>query len=195
MDVDELDLGILRALQADARLSYRALASQLGTTTPTVSARIKRLENLRIIQGYRVDLDPQAFGGTVHVLRLQVRPAGLRRVTEALAEFPGIEEILAMSGGALLLKARIRPPAVTVDGLHEAIAAHEDILSYDSWEVWSIRQRSPDIAVSGIHVKCHQCQGPIGDPVTAKVAGREQVFCCMLCKKTFQQRVKSMSTT
>ncbi|MHB1262721.1 MAG: Lrp/AsnC family transcriptional regulator, partial [Thermoplasmatota archaeon] len=113
MDLDELDFGILRALQADARTSYRTLAKQLGTTTPTVSSRVKRLEDLRIIQGYRVELDPEALGGSLQILRLTVRPAGLHRVTEALTGLQGVEEIMAVSGGALLVKVRLRPPIVT----------------------------------------------------------------------------------
>ena len=189
MQLDELDSGILLALQKDARTSFRTLAAQLGTTTPTVSARIKRLENLHIIQGYRVELDPQALGGSLQVLRLEVRPAGLHRVTEALTELQGVEEIMAVSGGALLVKVRLRPPVVTFDGLHQSLAGLEDIIRYDAWEVWSVRQRSADLAVTGLELRCHTCHSPIqGEPVRGKIAGEEHLFCCPLCKKTFQER-------
>ena len=189
VDLDELDFGILRALQADARTSFRTLAKQLGTTTPTVGARVRRLEELRIIQGYRIELDPEALGGSLQVLRLTVRPAGLHRVTEALTDLQGVEEIMAVSGGALLVKVRLRPPIVTFDGLHQAIAGHDDIVSYDSWEVWSIRQRTADLAVTGLEVRCHTCRTPIqGEPVRGKIGAQEHLFCCPLCKKQFQER-------
>ena len=189
MDLDQLDFGILRALQSDARTSYRTLAKQLGTTTPTVSSRVKRLEDLRIIQGYRVELDPQALGGSLQVLRLTVRPAGLARVTEALTEVQGVEEIMAVSGGSLLVKVRLRPPIVTFDGLHEALAGQQDIISYDSWEVWSVRQRSADLAVTGLEVRCHTCRTPIqGEPIRAKIGGQDHLFCCPLCKQQFKDR-------
>lgn len=58
MRLDELDLGILRLLRGDARLSYRRIATQLGSTTPTVSARVRRLEQLGVIRGYRAELHP-----------------------------------------------------------------------------------------------------------------------------------------
>lgn len=187
--LDDFDYGILRALQADARTSYRSLAAQLGTTTPTVSARVKRLEDLHIIQGYRVDLDPEALGGSLQVLRLTIRPAGLNRVTEAIKELQGVEEIMAVSGGALLVKVRLRPPVVTFDGLHEALAKLDDILSYDSWEVWSVRQRAADLAVTGIEVRCNTCRTPIqGEPVRAKFGGQDHLFCCPLCKQQFKER-------
>ena len=189
MDLDELDHGILRSLQSDARTSYRTLAKQLKTTTPTVSSRVKRLEDLGIIQGYRVELDPQALGGSLQVLRLTVRPAGLQRVTEALAAMQGVEEIMSVSGGALLVKVRLRPPVVTFEGLHEAIAGQPDILNYESWDVWSLRQRTADLAVTGLEVRCHTCRTPIqGEPVRGKTAGQDHLFCCPLCKKQFQER-------
>jgi DNA-binding Lrp family transcriptional regulator len=62
MVLDELDRAILRALQADARLSHRALARAVGSTAPTMAARIRRMEELGIIQGYTVRLDPARFG-------------------------------------------------------------------------------------------------------------------------------------
>ena len=194
MELDELDMRILRSLQADARASYRAVARELGTTTPTVSARVKRMEGLGIIQGYRVDLDPQALGGALHFLRIQVRPSGLHRVAEALAAQPGVEDVMTLTGGSLLVKVRLRPPAVNLQRVHTGIADQADVLSYEGWEAWSIKHRPPDITVTGVEVKCHQCQGPIaGEPVRAKVSGRDHVFCCPLCKKAFMERVKAMS--
>lgn len=62
MVLDELDRDLLRRLQEDARLSFRALARQTGSTVPTVSSRIRRMESLGIIQGYTVRLDPARFG-------------------------------------------------------------------------------------------------------------------------------------
>lgn len=56
MVLDELDRAILACLQADARQSYRVIAPQVGTSVPTVSARIRRMEELGVIAGYTVRL-------------------------------------------------------------------------------------------------------------------------------------------
>lgn len=194
MELDELDMRILHSLQEEARASYRTLAGKLGTTTPTVSARIKRMEGLGIIRGYRVDLDPMVIGGSIHFMRLQVKPAGLELVAEALVGLDGVEEVASLTGGSLLVKVRLRPPAVSLQRIHGRIAELPDVLSYDGWEAWHLRQRAPDVAVSGVVIKCHYCQGPIvGEPVRATIAGREHVFCCPSCKKLLQERVKAMS--
>lgn len=58
---DDLDRGILEELRRDARASYRTIARTVGSTTPTVSARVKRMEDVGLILGYRVvERRPQA---------------------------------------------------------------------------------------------------------------------------------------
>lgn len=59
---DELDRRILDALRRDARASFRTIAKEVDSTTPTVSARVKRMEDVGLIAGYRV------------VVRQSVRP-------------------------------------------------------------------------------------------------------------------------
>lgn len=54
----ELDRRIIEALKADARVSFRALAKRLGVSTPTISKRVKRLEEAGIIRGYTVVTTP-----------------------------------------------------------------------------------------------------------------------------------------
>lgn len=51
---DDLDVRIVRELQRDARVSFNELARRLKISTPTVSYRVKRLEDVGIIQGYTI---------------------------------------------------------------------------------------------------------------------------------------------
>lgn len=57
---DELDRRILRELSKDARASMRSIADRLGVSTPTVSQRVRRMEEAGLILGYRVltSVDP-----------------------------------------------------------------------------------------------------------------------------------------
>jgi endogenous inhibitor of DNA gyrase (YacG/DUF329 family) len=52
--IDELDRKILALLREDARRSYRQLAKLTESTVPTISSRVKRMENLGIIGGYTI---------------------------------------------------------------------------------------------------------------------------------------------
>jgi hypothetical protein len=59
MDLDAVDQAILRLLQEDARLSFRELARRTGVSTPTAAAKVRRLEAMGVIQGYRAVLAGQ----------------------------------------------------------------------------------------------------------------------------------------
>ena len=61
MKLDSLDRKILRSLQEDARHSRRQMATTFGVSTPTISSRLGRLEQLGIIVGYQVKLNPEFF--------------------------------------------------------------------------------------------------------------------------------------
>lgn len=56
MDLDATDQAILALLREDARLSFREISRRIGVSTPTVAAKVRRLEALGVIQGYRAVL-------------------------------------------------------------------------------------------------------------------------------------------
>ena len=60
--LDEVDVSLLRALNQDARKSYRDLSKELGLALSTVSSRVKRLEAEGYVTGYVPVLDPQRLG-------------------------------------------------------------------------------------------------------------------------------------
>lgn len=62
MDLDRIDLAILRALQADGRLTIQALADRVGLSATPCRRRVQMLEEAGVIRGYRAALDPAAVG-------------------------------------------------------------------------------------------------------------------------------------
>ncbi len=54
--MDELDRQILRLLTNDARMTVKDIATHISLTSPAVSQRIKRMEEIGIIRGYTVVL-------------------------------------------------------------------------------------------------------------------------------------------
>ena len=53
MIVDGLNEKILKCLQENARLSNAEIGRQVGVSSPAVSERIKKMEDLGIIEGYK----------------------------------------------------------------------------------------------------------------------------------------------
>lgn len=107
--MDQIDQRILRALQEDARLSFRALAKAVGLSTPAAAERVRRMERAGVIRGYRVALDRATLGRRVTAF-LEMDCPG-ERMRAALAAAEGAPEILEChriaGAGALLLKAAV----------------------------------------------------------------------------------------
>ena len=51
--IDELNWGILQSLQKNARDSFANIGRKVGLTPPAVAERIKKMEDLGIINGYK----------------------------------------------------------------------------------------------------------------------------------------------
>lgn len=62
---DEFDVKILRALQADARITNAELAEQIGLSPSPCLRRVRRLEEAGLIRGYTAMVNPAAFGWTM----------------------------------------------------------------------------------------------------------------------------------
>ena len=60
--MDETDVNLLGKLLSDARLSYRRIADEIGVSSPTVLARVKKLEKDRVIKFYSAILDHEKLG-------------------------------------------------------------------------------------------------------------------------------------
>ena len=52
MSIDTLNWKILKYLQQNARLSNAEIGRQVGISSPAVSERIKKMEDLGVIEGY-----------------------------------------------------------------------------------------------------------------------------------------------
>jgi Lrp/AsnC family transcriptional regulator, leucine-responsive regulatory protein len=62
MHLDNIDLKILDILQNNGRTKRNALAEAAGLSLPSVSERLRKLEEQGIIRGYYAHLDPARLG-------------------------------------------------------------------------------------------------------------------------------------
>lgn len=60
--IDTLDERILSELQANGRLTMKALAERVGLSSPAMIERVRRLEERGVLSGYRAIVDPGAIG-------------------------------------------------------------------------------------------------------------------------------------
>lgn len=63
--VDALDQHVLDVLLTDSRILLKQLAEQVGLSSPSVSKRLRRLEEHGVIWHYTIDIDPTSLGYTL----------------------------------------------------------------------------------------------------------------------------------
>lgn len=101
-DLDDADLRILRALQADSRRSTAELAELIGLSQPACWRRVQRLRESGVIRGEVAILDREklGFGATVFALvkLSSVGRANLADFSEAIRGLPEVVECHVVMG-------------------------------------------------------------------------------------------------
>lgn len=97
--LDRLDWRIVEALQRNARISNTELGKQIGLSQPAVTARIKRLEEQGVIEGYCARINPEVVGrGISAMVRIRTTHAEIKRCLSAFAAMPEIVEAHRITG-------------------------------------------------------------------------------------------------
>lgn len=97
--LDRLDWRIVEALQRNARISNTELGKQIGLSQPAVAARIRRLEELGVIEGYSARINPGLIGrGISAMVRIRTTHAEIKRCLSAFEAMPEIVEAYRVTG-------------------------------------------------------------------------------------------------
>ena len=134
---DEKDVEILRALQKNARLTNKELASIVHLSTTPTYERVKRLERLGYIQQYTTILDANKLNkGFTVFCSVKLRQLNAERAnafTDMIREVPEVTECYNISGSFDYLL-RIQSPDMKYyqQFLLKVIGKHENIASLES---------------------------------------------------------------
>jgi Lrp/AsnC family transcriptional regulator, leucine-responsive regulatory protein len=99
--LDDTDWKLLQALQEDARQSFTALGQCIGLSRPAVAERVKRLEELGIISGYRAEIDLGKLGqGITAFIRMNTnKKDDAAKLTAILFDLEEVKECYRGTGG------------------------------------------------------------------------------------------------
>lgn len=99
LSIDETDRKIIKALNADGRLSYTELAKQVGLSRVAVQARVQALTESGVIERFSAIVNPEKLGITVSAFfNVEVEPAHLERIADTLAAERAITSLYHMTG-------------------------------------------------------------------------------------------------
>lgn len=127
-ELDRTDKRILRALQADGRITNAELASRIGLAPSSLGERLKRLQKEGFITGFSARLDPQKLGFGllvfVEVILDTTTPDVFDRFAKAARRTPEILECHMVAGGFdYLIKTRLPDMAAYRRFLGEIVLA------------------------------------------------------------------------
>jgi Lrp/AsnC family leucine-responsive transcriptional regulator len=98
-NLDEADRRLIVALDRNARMATTDLAKLIGLSPQSTADRVKRMEDLGVLTGFTVHLDPAALGlGIGAYIRIRPAMGELQRVARLIAEIAEIIECDRVTG-------------------------------------------------------------------------------------------------
>lgn len=115
--IDLIDRKLMRELTSDARLTVAELGRRIGLSPSATAERLRRLESLRFIRGYRADLNLQALGLTITAfVRLTCEGTRYKPFLKFLPTLEAVQECHHLTGNdAFLLKVALSSMAELED--------------------------------------------------------------------------------
>ena len=191
MNLDEIDVKILEHLQKNARLSFRDLAKKVGVSTPTVSSKVKFLESLGLIKGYRAELNTSLLNETLISFLIRTRPANSSKVAEKLKKIEQFRSIYLTTESTLLAIATI-PPSDAISTIISTFKEMPEIEDYKTYHLVEIFKDEPKALITkglAITLFCFYCKKNIHEePVVLKLDGREHYMCCNTCSREYKKK-------
>ncbi len=104
--LDETYLAIIEILKKNARIQWREIGEQVHMTGQAVGNRIRRMEEMGLIKGYRIDVDELKLGNTLTAfVTIFMKTTAHREFVEFVTDNPQIIVADRISGdGCYILK-------------------------------------------------------------------------------------------
>jgi Lrp/AsnC family leucine-responsive transcriptional regulator len=97
--IDAIDERILTELQANGRLTMKALAERVGLSSPAMIERVRRLEERGIIAGYRAVIAPATLGRPLTaIIMAEVSAPDAETFLDVINTDPGVVECHRLTG-------------------------------------------------------------------------------------------------
>lgn len=109
--LDAVDIKILNMLQENGRTKRSELAEAVGLSLPSLSDRLKKLEEHEIIEGYYTKIDRKSFGYDLMAFILVVMDSSknYEKLSDKVLKTPEILECHSILGeGSHIMKALVK---------------------------------------------------------------------------------------
>jgi len=190
LNLDEVDIRILRALMKNSRASISNIARELGLSRPTVRKRIRRLVELGVIKGFTVMINENLLKG--FQLMCYFKAANIADVLKELRGLDEITDIYLTTGERNVVCIARVIDLKSLEGLLEKFSNLG--VPFEVSMILSVEKKLPPIFTSMVKLTCDYCGKEItGKPITYTIHNREFYLCCPTCYREFRRNVKAGS--
>jgi Lrp/AsnC family transcriptional regulator, leucine-responsive regulatory protein len=124
-NVDPINARLLAELLLDPRLTMAELGRRIGMSSPAVTERVHRLEELGVIRGCHLDLDPATLGLPVAAyVRIRPNPGQLSKIAELARRIEEVVECHRVTGEDCFVLKVYMPSIDQLDRLLDLFLAH-----------------------------------------------------------------------
>ena len=104
VEIDEVDLEILKMLQSDGRLSFTEIAKKLKLSESTIRKRVQALHRRGVIKKFTIEVDPSKIGiNTVAIVGVDVDPTNLLEAAQKLCEIKEVRSVATSTGDHMIM--------------------------------------------------------------------------------------------
>jgi len=97
--IDELEKKIVRAMNQNARKSFREIAKEVGTSPTAVINKVKKLENSGVIKGYIPVVSAEHFGfDLIAIIALRISKGKLLETQQKISEDRRVAAVYDITG-------------------------------------------------------------------------------------------------
>lgn len=131
LPVDEVDLRILEIVGKDGRVSVAALAEKVGISRANAYARMERLRDAGVIEGFAARVNAERVGlGLTALIFLKVNSPAREELSGPIRDLPGIEYCAFITGEHdVVLIARAPDVATLRERIMVPLTAHAVVRS------------------------------------------------------------------
>lgn len=127
MKIDDIDIKILSELQKDSRLSIRELSKKVNLSPPSVTERVRRLEEEGIIEGYTIKINKKKIGFPIEcIIRVTMKNGEYEKFKSFIANHNRSDFCYRVAGDACFIV------KMSVSTLHEIEEFINEVSHYTS---------------------------------------------------------------
>ncbi len=102
--IDEKDRKIIEMLLKDGKLTYSEIARRMNLTEAAIRKRIRKLEEMGVIRGYRVEIDPRFLGyNSISIIGINTEPEDILTVANELKKKDWAKSVILTTGDHMIL--------------------------------------------------------------------------------------------